>query len=963
MEKEESRYQFQLSSVTLGTRVKPKGHQPKAGPKQPVISVKPLGSLGGYQKHTRKHLNKWNGVARVPLVKKALYDTSSVIGFLRVEAQQLAQFHILRCFEADIAVDIGSNFWYWIYKSVRDMRFMEPKQTEKMPPEIYKSATQYAERVPVPTSLPKDITGEFVQWSDNNSPDWRTDCLKAAAKHMETNMNEMHSFSGYRAKLSSVVDQFLMQLYDFSRKIRLSMRNAILKSLQTSQQLSVVRADFPNVADVEEGVIETIQTTIVDAIRPIVSSDLTNPSINLRSVFDLRCLLQRTFSHNLPTRVQIIPEEVPNSDFTTLPMWSAPCEKLANEIGSLHENSTTKEVMVLVRRAIDLMRMANHSLLETDDVGWPSNGNVSRRPVVLKLISDAVFGDGSVDFTSQANSRLLTAEEQTWCSTVAADWKYPADPTDIECYLCRLKAHIRTLSVRQKVNILRKKKINKAKSIKLPTLCPIANKRAVFVDLPNDAITKLAESIAKKDTSIHNKLVVLRETQKKTKKAYESYKPSKQSGGKEKKRKDVEPPTLLPEQVEALKTSSERAKQEYDEACWLALFKIKGIGRLGFDSRMITDGVSVFVQCWRPKTDEELHIEDLGKRIREERKKEKGKPLCKSGTCKKDGCCTKESEPQDVAAEAEMTILQEAQLLAGIERARQLLNEPGHRQPRFFDPGASGHEGVVYDEEAFHTRHLPRGQIKHFERISLRKTEMVSVSGNKRRSKKMADWMAANDAVTTFNQHAPSELKLSAEQFIQEYCIPTNQALGDVYDFHAQNCMRRLRFNVASRTRMMLERAIDMICGTSNQEEQKKTVVVFGDAAVNSGKCGHSRICYGALIGMLKSRCCFVTVGEFRSSKLCCCCHQELGKVVVAEGRSTTSWKVRVCLNRLCHRTYFQRDLNAAINLCKFFFWKLLNIEFPPEFRRGNRDVQDDDDDEEEEDTEEENNININVGI
>ena len=190
-------------------------------------------------------------------------------------------------------------------------------------------------------------------------------------------------------------------------------------------------------------------------------------------------------------------------------------------------------------------------------------------------------------------------------------------------------------------------------------------------------------------------------------------------------------------------------------------------------------------------------------------------------------------------------------------------------------------------------------------------------------------------AVAAFNDNAPRKTQLTKDKFVVEYCVPTNQALGDVYKFHSAERVHRLRFDVASRTRRMLEEAVVMICGTNDREEQQRTVVVFGNASVNSGKPGHSRICRKALFDILRCRCCLITIDEFRSSKLCSSCHEQLDEVVVAEGRSKKSWKVRVCSDRLCHRTYFQRDLNAAINICHFFIWILNGEGFPTAFQRG----------------------------
>lgn len=938
----------------FGTRKKSKGGKTTKGAKTPVISIKPLGSLGGFQKHLRRHLNKWNGVARTPLIKEAVYDTSTILGFLRIEALQLAQFHILRCFEEGIPVNLenaddekNGSFWYWIYKSIRDLRFLGGlKITVKHPIELFNSAERYAQSVQ-PPELPTKPNGAVLNWRENNTPDWRTDCLKADAVHMKTNMAVMHSFKGYLGKLSNVVEQFLKQLFDFPKKIQSSFKNAIMQSLYTSQQLSEVIEGFPTLNNVDEAVVEEVQSSVIDAIRPVMSNDLTSITSNLRSVYDLRCLLCNTFPDRLPLNIQPDNPPPPNNVFNTLPFWSTPCESLADEISNaLLNNSNIKEIMLLVRRSLDLMRMANESLVEYDDVGWKKPKNTfSRRPTILKLLSDAVFGDGVVDFSSQDHSKLLSEEEKIWCSNIGREWFFPSTTEDaVNSYLHRLEQHVRGLRIRQKVSHTRVKKKKADIFIKLPTLCPIASKRAVFIDIPDTAITKLARSIP--NTVVGSVLVAETEFKTISKKlqalvtTLKAAKDAESKVGEKRKQDSSVPPSFAPEELVALEHAKEVTQVKYAEECWRALFKIN-VGAWTtwrFDARMITDGVSVFVQCWRSKTAEELRIESITDKIREKKNKERDKESkcgCPKGkhSCHQKQTGRKGKTPQD--EELEIEAEQEAKLSVGLEKAHLILSQKGHREPRFFDPGASGHEGFIFDQEAFDTRHLPRGQIKHFQRISLRKNVMMSKAGQKKGTKAMSAWMMDNDDVVTFNENAPTPLKPSSQLFTDEYINPTNQALGGVYDFYAQNCVRRLRFHVASKTRSMLEDAVATICGTFDRKEQEKTVVVFGNAAVNTGKNGHSRICYKALIDILKSRCCLITVDEFRSSKLCSCCHEELQEADVAEGRSSKSWKVRVCFNRLCHRTYWQRDLNAAINLAQFFFWHLNGVEFPVAFRRG----------------------------
>jgi hypothetical protein len=935
---------------TNGLRLKGRGIQKKTGSTVPVVECFPMGSLGGYQTGRRETHGNWNGVARNNHIKQALYEGSTLIGFVRITTLQLATFHILRCFEnGDPITDVSSNgFWYYLFKASREMLYQGGvKLVDKIPPKIYESARTYEQtqlpQLPQRCRLENGVkVYETIKWEEDNCPGWRDDCLKAAGKMIATNFGIMHGFEGYRGKLLGVVSQFVDQLHEFPTKVSKSMKSAIMRSLHLNESLDEVRGSYPNLNNLDDITVQQVQENIIDTIRPVMSTDFSNVTTNLRSVYDLRMLLAETFP-NQPT--EHIPQESVEIDIGSLPLWSQPCEVVANEM-LLATELNTKARKKLVRRAVDLMRMSNHSLVEMTDVGLKNNKQfVSRRCVVLKLITDAIFGTGVIDFSTQSLSRLLTEEEKGWCCAVAEQWKYPSSTStenEVLAYFKCLEMYVRRLQVPQRVVINTKPKGKKQRTVKFPSLCPLASKRAAFISFPNDAITKLVSSLAKaKKITIDEKTEALKKHMVKMKEPWDEVNPKSNS----KKRKyDVD---FSEEEITDRKNSYEQAKIAYDEACWRILFKIQKRNGWKFDGKLITDGVSVYGQYYRPQTPQEIYLGELKQRISKQKAldRENKAKACRGGTCSKDGCCGHEKKKKGKKKEKttlspdeqELLKAQEDEMNLGMELARKILNNPDHRQPRFIDPGASGHEGIVFDQEAFDTMHRPSGQNKHFERISLRKKEMSSKTGHGFRKFKVNEWTMAdeNQAVRDFNEHAPSKNQLRADTFLNNYCLPTNEALHEVYGFYSQNCFRRLRFHVAGRERKMLEDAVSTICGTDNPKEQKETVVVMGDAAVNAGKCGHSRIAHGKIVKRLKHKCIMVMVDEFRSSQRCFCCHEALVGAPVAEGRSSQSFKIRTCLNTYCHRIFLQRDLNAAINIAKFFFWLLNGTPFPPEFTRG----------------------------
>jgi transposase len=76
----------------------------------------------------------------------------------------------------------------------------------------------------------------------------------------------------------------------------------------------------------------------------------------------------------------------------------------------------------------------------------------------------------------------------------------------------------------------------------------------------------------------------------------------------------------------------------------------------------------------------------------------------------------------------------------------------------------------------------------------------------------------------------------------------------------------------------------------------------------------------------------FVDVDEFRTSKLCCACHGKMNGKMMKTGKR--SYKVRHCENSACHRTFWNRDVNASINILFRFMREVRGEEEPAAFRR-----------------------------
>ena len=76
---------------------------------------------------------------------------------------------------------------------------------------------------------------------------------------------------------------------------------------------------------------------------------------------------------------------------------------------------------------------------------------------------------------------------------------------------------------------------------------------------------------------------------------------------------------------------------------------------------------------------------------------------------------------------------------------------------------------------------------------------------------------------------------------------------------------------------------------------------------------------------------------EFRTSKLCSACHVEMRGAKLRDqgtGRIDENFHVRNCRNRQCARTFWDRDVNAAINIGYLHLYQHVNGQVPQPFQR-----------------------------
>ena len=919
-----------MSSPLLIQRVKQRGIQQKTGQNASVHKTVKAGSL--------------LTIARSPLVRQLLYDASTVIGHISIEASQLAHIHIMRCAERDLPLpDLsGNDFWYPVYTCIQKLRYGRGVVDSCGDELLLETAKLYAAEI-APPALPVDSHGNEIAWRDG-AQNWKMDLLKAAAAKHSVNATELWT-TNVRAALGKLVGSLMSSIDEIPVEIRLSLRAAILSSLWDRTSLDEVSKRFKRLKALGESFFsDTEQLINTWDVRWLVpdAGEKNLGNIAKKLYFIRRRLIEL---HPLTEAAQFQQQQPPLE--STLPFTRLPSDKLVLWLQKSVEDGLTRKIYKrCICRVLDFLRIHKGGYFrEPEDLSFPrQRGTRCRSYEIQRAMLNAIYGKPLQLFSENS----MNPADIEWVeSTVRQLQTGLVDPFNAE----DAGEHVRNCLiplVHGKMLRSRWKRAKKGKETavppkrpKIPALSPLSKKRAPHVILTAVSVKKLASVVSERDGEVAKtlklKLIELKNAEKARVTATKAIDTSSlgdfmvdedmerqyqanvaafnqnrsETSKKRYRPKDEEAAYLraknkaikLSDDVAALGRSKDAVEMEYQSAVWNALFRIKP-GRNGwsFDGRLTTDGIDTSLAYIRRKTPEENAAE----------------------------------EAATVSGKSKTTLKKDAKSVRNAvawRRAGELATDPTAPSPRVFDPGMDGHMGVIIDDECF--QRLGEVNNKHFQLIRLDKTWMDRLSGIKKATSTINEWREINDAVRKFETDAPSHKVATLEEF-DGYCQRTNQALHGLYGFYTQNCVRRLRFMRVCRQQAMLESALEKICGTKDREQQKKTVVVFGDASINSGKCGKAKVCHGELVGFLEKRCCLVRIDEYRSSQRCCCCHAQLEEPLVCEGStSTKSWKRRVCVNASCNRLFWQRDVNACINLAQFFLWKLHGQEFPACFNRA----------------------------
>lgn len=131
--------------------------------------------------------------------------------------------------------------------------------------------------------------------------------------------------------------------------------------------------------------------------------------------------------------------------------------------------------------------------------------------------------------------------------------------------------------------------------------------------------------------------------------------------------------------------------------------------------------------------------------------------------------------------------------------------------------------------------------------------------------------------------------------------------------FDGSKWFQKQRMRKFCKHQKALEDVVARIAGTTNKEEQKKVVVAYGDGDKNGTLRGTAPMMSTKLFKKVSQNCRVVVTNEFRTSKLCSCCHQTMSQF-------RKQFRMKRCsLNNDCIRTVWDRDINASINILNLF--------------------------------------------
>ena len=210
----------------------------------------------------------------------------------------------------------------------------------------------------------------------------------------------------------------------------------------------------------------------------------------------------------------------------------------------------------------------------------------------------------------------------------------------------------------------------------------------------------------------------------------------------------------------------------------------------------------------------------------------------------------------------------------------------------------------------------------HGELQTLSTKEFYTESNYVKKNKKYAYWYKKDTRVSTTFKSLPSLKTTNISKYL-EYLDIFFAEVDYLLDFHFRKPFRDVKFTTYIQSQKKLQKMCKQLV-----QDKENVLVGFGDWSnqdspvlkLEKGPVKKFKEC-------LKRYATVIDIDEFKTSKTCNCCHEELAK--------TNVYTVLRCSNTFCRRNLLNRDRNAAQNILCLTQHVLNNIPRPTCFTRS----------------------------
>ena len=370
----------------------------------------------------------------------------------------------------------------------------------------------------------------------------------------------------------------------------------------------------------------------------------------------------------------------------------------------------------------------------------------------------------------------------------------------------------------------------------------------------------------------------------------------------------------------------EDADHERNFLYWDALFNVckplrkkffERPDELRFGNYILTDGVGVSLTINKRKSEVDIEKMELARKIKAmQRALEAGeldadaeRELVRLNEEKKD-LNKRTKKPNDHQYRVSDDL--KAKLQSQLENVGDKINvNSGEMTVRAIDPGKKA-IGTWVEQSGDTTAHGVEDNEFQYMHGDVSSGEWIFMSGQKQYTKKMSK--RTKEGCLGWSE-CPS-LKTEVEADLVEAIGYRVALLPAMHDLRFKDLwLQKQRMRKFVKRQSALETVVARFCGTANKVKQKENVVIaLGDADMRGNMRGLPPVMSTTWVKHLMRCTMVVMVNEFRTSKLCCGCHKVMHQ-------QKNCFRVKRCLNSDCSRGFWNRDVNAAINILNLFLW------------------------------------------